>query len=226
MSGSNSVGTFFDRAATVLLVVAALTLSIVAITDRLQGEPKPPSRVSVEEQWQSYIDTARLAAGNQTRVVVNVFSDYQCRFCKTLDDQLESARAALGDDVEVQFRHFPLPRHAAAKPAAIAAVCAAEMGAGPEMHRVLFRHQDSLGSLEWDELARRSGVTDIARFASCLSADATAAQVDADIAAGQRLAISGTPTFLVNQYRVTGVMTREELLDLVAKARSDAGRDR
>lgn len=226
MPGKASAGVLFERVTTVILVCAALTLSAFAVADRMRGEPDPSARVSVQEDWEQYVDTSRLTDLRSDLVVVNVFSDYQCVFCKALDAQLEEAREDLGDGVEVHFRHFPLPRHASARQAAIAAECAAQMGAGDDMHRVLFRHQDSLGTLSWDVLAARAHVRDLARFESCMSSEAATARVEADIAAGRNLAITGTPTFMVNQYRVTGGMTREGLLDLVAKARADLGRTR
>jgi protein-disulfide isomerase len=105
--------------------------------------------------------------------------------------------------VTLVYRHFPLERiHRFARQAAIASECASRQGRFAAYHDALFA-EDSLGPDKWMPLARGVGVADTAAFAACLE-DSTAEQrVDADVLAGSELRVDGTPTILVNQYRLT-----------------------
>ena len=151
----------------------------------------------------------------QAPVAVVEFSEFECPFCRRFHEQtfskLKETYVATGK-VRYVFRDFPLPMHAQAKAAAVAAHCAARQDAFWPMHDALFENQQRLGPELFPELARRLGL-DGESFLACLSQPEAQKEVEGDIAYGQGVGVQGTPTFfigrlkegqLVNPQRLTG----------------------
>jgi len=132
------------------------------------------------------------------------FSDFQCPFCGRAKPVIDSLFAHYGDQVRLEYRHYPLPDHAYAGRAAQAAVEAQEQGAFWRYHDLLFAHQDRLTDVDLIGYAD-SLKLDADRFASALSNSKHIEVVERDIALGLSLAVTGTPTFFVNGYRLVGV---------------------
>jgi protein-disulfide isomerase len=161
------------------------------------------------------LDDDPVLGSSQAPVAVVEFSEFECPFCRRFHEQtfskLKEVYVATGK-VQYVFRDFPLPMHAQAKPAALAAHCAARQDAFWPMHDALFENQQRLGPELFPELARRLGL-DGDGFLACLSESAAQKEVEGDIAYGQGLGVQGTPTFfigrlqgvrLVNPQRLTG----------------------
>ncbi len=145
-------------------------------------------------------------------VVMEEFSDYQCPFCarfyaETLPSLLgEQVRAG---EVVLIFRDFPLTIHPQAVPAANAARCAGEYGAGAywAMHDLLFA-----GLADWSNAgyapvfsgyATEIGL-DVAAFDACVAEGRYDDAVQADMDEGTRRAVSSTPTFFLNDQALVG----------------------
>lgn len=164
-----------------------LALVILAHPARPQSSPPPAVR------------------GNIDAVLEIVeFSDFQCPFCGRAKPVIDSLFARYGDQVRLEYRHYPLPVHAYARRAAQAAVEAQGQGAFWRYHDLLFAHQDRLTDVDLIGYAD-SLELDTERFASALSTGRYAEIVERDIALGLSLAVTGTPTFFVNGYRLVGV---------------------
>ena len=132
------------------------------------------------------------------------FSDFQCPFCGRAKPVIDSLFAKHGDQVRLEYRHYPLPDHAYAGRAAQAAVEAQEQGAFWRYHDLLFAHQDRLTDVDLIGYAD-SLKLDADRFANALSNGEHLEVVERDIALGLSLAVTGTPTFFINGYRLVGV---------------------
>jgi protein-disulfide isomerase len=61
-------------------------------------------------------------------------------------------------------------------------------------------------------------VPDLAAFRACLDGAAAALRVKEDIAAGDRLGVSGTPTVLVGSMRFRGTPSFAQLDSVIGKA--------
>lgn len=143
--------------------------------------------------------------GNVDAVIEIVeFSDFQCPFCARAKPVIDSLFAQYSDQVRLEYRHYPLPDHAYAGRAAQAAVEAQEQGAFWRYHDLLFAHQDRLTDVDLIGYADSLNL-DTDRFASALSNSKHIEIVERDIALGLSLAVTGTPTFFVNGYRLVGV---------------------
>jgi len=132
-------------------------------------------------------------------VVIVVFSDYQCTFCKAFFvERLPEIKRDFIDTGKVRLvsRDFPLPRHPRARPAAMAAACADRQDHYWDMHEILFAHQDRFSDQQLNGYAGELGL-DAEAFAGCLADPAVEARIDEDLAEVRRARISGTPAFLI-----------------------------
>lgn len=164
-------------------------------------------------------------------VGVVAFSDFECPFCRRFHEQtfskLKETYIAPGK-VRYAFRDFPLPMHAQARGAALAAHCAARQEAFWPMHDALFTSDRPLGPERFEAVARELKL-DGEAFRACLQEADTQKAVESDLSYGQGLGVQGTPTFfigrmkdgqLVSPQRITGAQpfaTFAEVIDAFLK---------
>ncbi len=155
-------------------------------------------------------------------VTVVMFGDFQCPHCKrvlsTLDQLLASDR-----EVRLVFRHNPLSMHPEAEIAARAALAAGAQGQFWAMHDKLFDHQDALTEDNFRRWAGELGL-DLVRFDRDYGDAATAARVQADIAAAKKVGATGTPAFFVNGRYLGGAQPLHAFVDMVAEEKGRAER--
>lgn len=135
-------------------------------------------------------------------IQVTVFSDFQCPFCARVAPALRDLRKHYGDNLVLAFKQFPLGFHQDARPAALAALCAREQGAFWAFHDLLFDEQRGLGPDLYERLAGELEL-DAGAFNRCLAEEAPAALIEADLALGRRVDVSGTPTVYLNGRKFT-----------------------
>lgn len=157
------------------------------------------------------------ALGEQAApVTITVFSDFQCPYCAKAGDLLmKDIVPSEGGNVRLVFRHFPLPMHPWARPAAEVAACAHEQGDRYfwSFHNYLFEHQHEITS---DNLRPKLGAYGAtlqgfapADFKACLDQQRTAAKVDQDMALGTEVGVHATPTLFINGHLVTGAQPEQ-----------------
>ena len=166
------------------------------------SEHKPWKTVS---DWRNYATGGHRIGSADAPISLVVFSDYQCPVCLIIDRRLRPLEAQYPSDLSVVVRQFPLTEHEAARPAAIAAECAAAQGRFLEYHQRLFDEQQLLDSGPWLSIAEAAGVPDTAAFARCLREPRAAAVTDAEIADGKRLGVFATPTVLLADTAYVGI---------------------
>jgi protein-disulfide isomerase len=171
------------------------------------------------------------ARGNpNAKITIVEFSDFQCPFCArgaaTLDEVVQGHK----DDVKVVFKNFPLNFHPWAKPAAIAAHCAGTQKGDAfwTLHDAYFKNQGQITPEnvipKSKEFLAGSGI-DMAAWSSCAGDTnsepykAASAVVDADMALGERLGVSGTPAFFVNGRVLSGAQPATAFEALIAEAK-------
>lgn len=158
------------------------------------------------------------------KVVIQVFSDFQCPFCKRAAPLLGQIEAAFPGQVKIVWRNRPLPFHASAGPAAEAAMEAfAQKGAAGfwKMHDELFANQTALDRKDLEQYATTVGL-DMKRFRAALDAGVHKPDIDADNDAGAKAGVSGTPTFVINGYVVRGAQPFIKLRKVVKRALAEA----
>jgi protein-disulfide isomerase len=143
------------------------------------------------------------------------FSDLQCPFCAKTLPAIEAVMRAFDGQVRWVFKHYPLSFHADAPLAHRAALAAGLQGRFWEMHDAIFADQRRIRRDDLVEHAQALGL-DVARFETDLDSPVLQERVERDRLEGDRLGVSGTPTFFVNGRRVLGSQTPEALERVVA----------
>ena len=123
--------------------------------------------------------------------------------------------------VRLVHKDFPLPSHAGALPAAEAARCAGAQGFFWEYHDLLYL---SVPDFSRDDLVRYAGRLgiDAAAFTTCIDTRRFRKQVEADVAEGRAIGLTGTPTFLVNGTPLVGAQPIEAFREAIREALKEA----
>src|SRR5262249_46889576 len=127
---------------------------------------------------------------------------------------IDEAMQQFPSGVRLQFRNFPLAFHPQAALAHEAAMTAAKQGRFWEFASYVLDHQESLREQDLVAYAGRLGLDDAA-FATALQEHRYAARVEADVQAGAKRGIRGSPVVLVNNKRIDGVPSLKTLTDYV-----------
>lgn len=151
------------------------------------------------------VDGAPFTGPKDAPITVVEFADFECPYCAQGHELLRQLRSAYPDQVKVVFRHFPLPQHQNARPAAEASVCAQEQGLFWQFHDILFEHTNALDAASLLKYAGQAGL-DLAAFKTCLESDAAKAAVRRDEAAGREFGVDGTPSIYVNGIKLIGLL--------------------
>ena len=164
------------------------------------ARPRPQQDVRVELPL-----TNAPALGNDDAPVVLVeFTDYECPYCKRFYDAVfPELKEKYIDTGKLRFisRNFPLPMHSHAEKAAQAAACADEQGKYWQMRASLFANPRALDEESLYAYAKEAGI-DAESFRACLNKNAHALKIKEDLADGNSVGISGTPSFVLG--RVSG----------------------
>jgi protein-disulfide isomerase len=146
-------------------------------------------------------------------VQVIEFADYECPYCQKVNDDLARLREQFGDQVSLVYKDFPLPMHPLAAKAAEGARCAGAQGKFWEFHDSLFQTKRlQLSDLKQEARALK---LDAADFDKCLDSGEQSATIKKDILEGQRLGLTGTPSFFVNGHFMSGAIGYVKLRDTV-----------
>jgi uncharacterized membrane protein/protein-disulfide isomerase len=215
--GSVSLVAFFPREGTQTNGAAATTGAAQA---PLAADELTPDQLA---EWRDWLDrqprVSDVAPSGEVKVLLVKFHDYQCPSCRqtwaAYRDLIAKWEAAEPVAFVFETRDFPLEpecgaggMHPGACEAAVAARLAKEQGRGKEMEAWLYQNQAELSRARIkQELESIAGVTNYdARY------DAVLAEVRKDAELGERLGVSGTPTFFLNGVRM-GSGVRVSYLD-------------
>lgn len=149
------------------------------------------------------------------QITVVEYSEFQCPFCSRVMPDVKKVLAEFKGKIRWVVRDFPLSFHDRAKPAAIAAKCAAEQGKYWHMYTQLFENQRNLADNDLKSYADKIGL-DKGKYEKCV---ANPAPVEAKIAknmeTGAQLGVSGTPAFFINGRRLSGAMPYSEFKRII-----------
>ncbi len=156
------------------------------------------------------------------RVVIVEYSDFNCGFCRRFYQEtfprLINEYVNTGK-VRMSFKHYPFLRPSSVWKAH-AAECAAAQGRFWDYHGKLFSSE--VGGSD-DEASVKQALVGLAGelglngelFTACLNDSAGQQQALSDAQEGQRLGVSGTPSFLVNGRPLVGAQPFEAFRALI-----------
>ena len=167
-------------------------------------------------------DIAILARNNDhkitsknAKVTVVEFADFQCPACGATHPVLKQILDEYKGKVTFVYRHFPLPQHQNAIIAAKAAEAAGSQGKFWEMHDMLYENQSDWGesgaSAEIFVQYAKSLKLDVKKFTSDLNSKAYDNRIQQDKVDGMTLGVNATPTLYINNEKLVGSTTYENL---------------
>lgn len=193
--------------------------------ERLRNDPSVSIRLD-RPRVDVQADSTRVRGNPSAPVTIVEFSDFQCPYCREMQQVLSGLLEKYKGKVRLGFRDFPLrPIHPNAQQAAEAARCAGEQGRFWEYHDLLFQDQSRLDPDGLKARAVALGL-DAGRFGGCLAGGRFSPLIENDLRAGTAAGVSATPTFYVNGVLVVGGQNAavfERLIEAELRARSAAG---
>jgi protein-disulfide isomerase len=205
--------------ASVLLVLVFPRGDMQAQQAQQAQEAAAPVETLAEEQlleWHAWIDKQPrvddVQPADPVKVLLVKFNDYQCPSCRmtwiAYRDIIDKYRAMYPGVFSFETRDFPLEpecgaggAHGGACEGAVAVRLAREKGRGSEMETWLYQNQAEMSRDRIERAVREiAGVEDFdARYPKVLP------DVRKDVQLGQKLEVSGTPTFFLNGVKMPSV---------------------
>ena len=157
------------------------------------------------------------------QVVLTEYGDFECPACGQYYPIVEQVVEKYKADITFQFRHFPLRQiHPNAVLAHRYAEAASNQGKFWEMYNLLYQNQSTWsGSNSADATFRSLAESlnlDMGKLDTDVKSETTNAIINADIAEGQKVGASSTPTFLVNGKKVENPTSLEAFNKLIEDA--------
>ncbi len=220
----------------ILLTTSPIDVSLTqAEIDQKIAEQLAQERQVAEE---SHRALSRFANGRPSRgpsdapITIYEFSDFQCPYCARASKVVEQLLDKYPELIRFVYLHFPLDMHDWAKPAAIAAECAARQSDAAfwVLHDKFFELQSQISS---DSMIRtvRSwlGETsiDLDLWQACAEDESTATNqgvaldVDISTSTAQRFGLTGTPAFYVNGFLLNGSRPIEAFESLIDRIQTE-----
>jgi len=160
------------------------------------------------KQYEVALAGAPVRGSEDAQVTIVEFSDFQCPYCGRVTPTLKKIQEEYGDKVRVAFKHLPLDFHQKAMPAHKAAVAAGQQGKFWEMHDKIFASQSDLSPATYEGYATELGL-DIEQFKRDMASEASQKQIEADKQEAAKLGVTGTPSFFINGYFLSGAQPYE-----------------
>lgn len=213
----------------ILGIIAAAVLLFAGLVWLVMRVPADPSsRNAGQPEQVTFNDEGSPSVGpSNAKVVVHLYSDFQCPACKFAEPPVKATMEAYKDRVRFVWKDFPLEQiHSNARAAAEAARCVADQSKFWEYHDRLYANQS-----DWDKLAdpktklieeaQAIGVEPTA-LTGCFQTRAHDNLIARDMAEGLSNNVDRTPTFFVNNRRFFA-MSPEEWKSAIDAALKEAG---
>ncbi len=222
------------HASWILALVVGLVLGVVG--DRMMGggprvagpsgrpselppQQRPPPRPQEDPSavYRVPVDDSPVRGPVDALVTIVESSDFECPFCKRVGPTMKQVEENFRGKVRFVFKHNPLPFHAKALPASIAAEEGRAQG-GPskfwEMHDRLFDSAPALDRPALEAAAQAAGL-DMNAFRKALDEKRHEARIRRDQALVSSLGANGTPTFFVNGRKIPGAVPYESIKGVI-----------
>ena len=178
--------------------------------------PQPGAPPSEEEQFKKVLaDKVTIDIGNtpvfgnkDSKIMLVVFSDFQCPFSKRGADTINALKQKYGNDFSFVYKNLPLPFHPEAMPSAKAALAAGRQGKFYEFHDKIFENQGGLGEELYVRIAKELNLN-MDKFNADRNSKEIEEQIKADAAQAGSLGFNGTPGFSLNGVKILGAYPLE-----------------
>ncbi len=147
--------------------------------------------------------TKHVKGENAKRVSLVEYGDFQCQVCAIYEPTVQEVFKKYQKDIQFQYRHFPIQSiHENALAGSRAAEAAGQQGKFWEMHDLLYANQSAWARSAtpqtfYDQYAQ-SLELDVAKYKSDFAGSKVNDAINADLAAGTKLDVTGTPAFFID----------------------------
>jgi protein-disulfide isomerase len=167
-------------------------------------------------------DSDWVKGNKDARLTLIEYGDFECPACSIYSELVKKVLGDFPNDLKVVFRHFPLPAHRNAVPAAKAAEAAGKQGKFWEMHDLLYEKQSDWSSegnpmSKLTEYAKNLGL-DEEKFRADFNSKEIEARINADESEALRLRINETPTFFLNGKKLPQINGYEDFKKIIEDA--------
>lgn len=172
---------------------------------------------SIKTNRKQFIGNSPTLGRRNSKEILIEFSDFQCPYCADVHTTLKQFVADHKDDVSLVYKHYPLVQiHAESITAATAAWAAYQQDKFWQFHDFLFAHQDKLGESLYLQAAKDLGL-DLTQFERDRKSQDASTAVQKDMELAQKLGISGTPFFVMNEETFSGAVQESFLENRLAR---------
>jgi protein-disulfide isomerase len=163
--------------------------------------------------------TAATVVGSENAAhVLTVFGDYECPYTRALFPNLDLLLAAFPNDLAVEYRHFPMPYHGAARMAAEATLEAARQGEFPRFHKGLLKLPGDFTMKQLERLTKRSRM-DVKELRVALRDGRHRAVIDSNVDEARKAGVWATPSIFIDGHRYLSPDRSFEALEALLKER-------
>ena len=210
----------WDTLLTVTLLACALVTTGLVVRHEFsppQVAARPADRAKFVAEWKSHLRAGERLGGAGAPVQLIEFGDFECPFCGSFYHVLKEVLERYPTQVSLTYVYFPLQGHRFALPAARVAECAATQGRFEAMYDALYEGQNGFGVKPWGEYATAAGVPNVNDFDTCAKSTEPVARIEQGKQLAKSLEIQGTPTLIINGWKLSEPPTAEQL-DAMVKA--------
>lgn len=150
----------------------------------------------------------------QAPVTMVEFSDYQCPYCRRAQSVVDEIVGKYQGKIRFVVRDFPLDGHPRAMPAARAAHCAGEQGKFWDYHHGLLTGTGDFSDEDFKGRAVALGLN-AGKFEACFQSSRYDEKIQASVADGARIGVSGTPAFFINGRMMFGARPVEQFQEII-----------
>jgi protein-disulfide isomerase len=195
-----------SRAALIVAAVVVLAIVGVFVVNQVRGGDEAASAEVSEAIADGAIvrdDSRILGEEGSSDVTFVEFLDFECEACRAAYPIVEDLREEYAGEVTFVIRYFPLPGHVNSGAAARAVESAARQGELEAMYSRMYETQAEWGESQEpkDELFRTFAEElglDMEQYDADVASEGVAERVASDMADGESLGVTGTPTFFVD----------------------------
>lgn len=203
------------------LLLSVLRENSEAVLDIAQEGSNQKRHKALLNQWKAELNQPKpvniegrpFRGGADAPVTIVAFSDFTCPYCQQAAATMQKVLKDNQGKIKYVFKHFPLESTGLARLAAEYHVAATRQD--PQLawnfYDLLFATRAEVlkdGEAAIIKAAKDAGLN-MKKLAADVKKKDVRAEVDADIAEGQKLGVQGTPYFLVNNLVARGALSSE-----------------
>lgn len=165
-------------------------------------------------QMQDIIDVNDPAEGlDDAKLQVVEFGDFRCPVCKKNYYIIRELTFKYPEKIQIIWKDYPVIAEDSVD-FALAGECANEQGKFWAFHDKVFQMQDELTLEDFSKVAQQIGVNE-QLFNACLKSQEIYSRMQSDFIKGEEVGVAGTPTFIINGYKVQGYIPMEFWEDIL-----------